>query len=170
MGYWLRNPLALLAEGAGGGLVVENGQIIEFVATGKQPTTPVAEWFDASRHIIIPGLNNTHHHVFQTSSRAHPQGINKELFPWLTALMPIWGRLDRGMFGLAARLAMTGLLMSGCTTALDHNYLVLSGIEDATDIEVEEECNLGIRATISRGGIVAVEKRWRHPAQSHGAG
>jgi 8-oxoguanine deaminase len=158
MRLWIRNPLAILAENAGGGLVVENSRIVELVPSGREPLQPVDGIFDASRHVVLPGLINTHHHFFQTLSRAHPQAYNKELFPWLTALYPIWGRLNRDMFRIGARLAMAELLLSGCTTAMDHNYMVFKGLEDATDIEVEEARGLGLRATITRGSLSLSEK------------
>ena len=158
MRLWIRNPLAILAENAGGGLVVEGSRIIELVPAGKQPSQPVDATFDASRHAIIPGLINTHHHFFQTLSRAHPQAYDKELFPWLSALYPIWSRLNRDMFRVGARLALAELLLSGCTTAMDHNYMVFKGMEDATDIEVEEARALGIRATITRGSLSLSQK------------
>lgn len=153
MRMWIKNPLAILAENADGGVVVENGRIVELVASGRQPSAPVDQWWDARRYVIIPGLINTHHHFFQTLSRAHPQAINKPLFPWLTTLYPIWGRLDRDMFRLGVRVALTELLMSGCTTAMDHNYMFPPDIRDAVDIEVQEARALGIRATITRGSI-----------------
>lgn len=150
---WIKNPLAILAEAAGGGVVVEGSRIVELVPSGKVPSTRFDEIHDASRHVIIPGLINTHHHFFQTLSRAHPAGRDKALFPWLTALYPLWSRLDRDMFRLGARVALAELLLSGCTTAMDHNYMVFKGMEDATDIEVEEARGLGIRATIARGSL-----------------
>lgn len=158
MACWIRDPLAILAEDAGGGLVVEGGRIVEVVASGRQPERLFDETFDASEHVVLPGLVNTHHHFFQTLSRAHPDAINKELFPWLTALYPIWARLDRDMFRIGVRLALAELLMSGCTTAMDHNYMVFPGIEDATDIEVEESRALGIRATVTRGSLSLSQK------------
>ncbi|SMC44291.1 8-oxoguanine deaminase [Rhizobium sp. RU36D] len=153
MRIWIKNPLAILAENADGGVVVENGRIVELIASGGEPLRPVDQWWDARRHVIIPGLINTHHHFFQTLSRAHPQAINKQLFPWLTTLYPIWGRLDRDMFRLGVRVALTELLMSGCTTAMDHNYMFPPDVRDAVDIEVQEARALGIRATITRGSI-----------------
>jgi 8-oxoguanine deaminase len=158
MRIWIKNPLAILADNAGGGLVVDGTRIVELVPSGKTPSLPVDQVFDASRHAIIPGLINTHHHFFQTLCRAHPVARDKELFPWLQALYPIWSRLDRDMFRQGARLAFAELLLSGCTTAMDHNYMVYEGLEDATDIEVQEAQALGIRATVTRGSLSLSKK------------
>ena len=90
MRTWIKDPLAILADGAARGVVVEDSRIVERSAAGREPSAPVDAVFDASRHVVMPGLINTHHHFFQTLTRAHPQAINKELFPWLKALYPIW--------------------------------------------------------------------------------
>jgi 8-oxoguanine deaminase len=87
---WIKAPLAILAENAGNGVVVAGGRIVELVPTGSLPTVPYAASYDASRHVVIPGLVNTHHHMFQTLTRAHPDAINKPLWPWIKALYPIW--------------------------------------------------------------------------------
>ncbi len=92
MRLWIKDPLAILSQGAERGIVVEDGRIVEVVGAGGNPSAPVDETFDASRHAVIPGLVNTHHHMFQTLTRAHPAAINKELFPWLEALFPIWAK------------------------------------------------------------------------------
>ncbi|MDR7035965.1 8-oxoguanine deaminase [Methylobacterium sp. BE186] len=150
---WIRNPLAILAEGAGAGLVVEGSRIAELVPAGGRPSAAVDETVDASRHVVIPGLVNTHHHFFQTLTRAHPAAINKPLFPWLKALYPVWDKLNEEAFRLATRLAYTELLLSGCTTAGDHHYLYPKGLEAAVDIQVEEARALGIRAVVTRGSM-----------------
>lgn len=150
---WLKHPLAILADGADGGIVVADGRIVELVPAGASPKTHVDETFDASRHVVLPGLINTHHHFYQTLTRAHPTAMDKELFPWLQSLYPIWGRLDADSLRLAARLALTELLMSGCTTAADHHYLFPEGLDEAIDIEVEEANALGIRVTLTRGSM-----------------
>ncbi|MEH6717612.1 MAG: 8-oxoguanine deaminase [Aurantimonas endophytica] len=155
---FLKDPLAILAEGAEGGIVVEDGRIAELVPSGAAPTQPVDAVFDASRHVVLPGLVNTHHHFYQTLTRAHPSAIDKELFPWLTALYPIWARLDPESFRLSVRLALTELLMSGCTTATDHHYLFPQGFENAIDIEAEEAAALGIRMTLTRGSMNLSQK------------
>ena len=110
MREWIKSPLAILAQGAEGGVVVDHGVIVELVPSGGRPSAPVDATFDASRHVVLPGLVNTHHHMFQTMTRAHPQAINKELVPWLQALMPIWSRhVNPHNFRLATRLALTEL-------------------------------------------------------------
>jgi 8-oxoguanine deaminase len=159
MRLWIKDPIATLAPGAGRGLVVEDGRIVEHVGRGGSPGKPVDETFDASRHVIVPGLINTHHHFFQTLTRAHPEAINKELFPWLRALYPIWARnVTPEGFRLATRLSLTELLMSGCTCVSDHHYLYPDGLEDAMDIQAEEAEKLGIRMTLTRGSMNLSEK------------
>ncbi|MCD1643602.1 8-oxoguanine deaminase [Aurantimonas coralicida] len=163
---WLKTPLAILADGADGGIVVEDGRIVELVPSGCEPQAQVDETFDAARHVVLPGLVNTHHHFYQTLTRAHPQAIDKELFPWLQSLYPIWARLEPDSFRLSVRLALTELLMSGCTTAADHHYLFPRGLEDAIDIEAEEAVALGIRVTLTRGSMNLSQKDGGLPPDS----
>ncbi|KAB1072415.1 8-oxoguanine deaminase [Methylobacterium planeticum] len=155
---WIRDPLAILAEGAGGGIVVQGTRIVERVPAGARPAGPVDETFEAGRHVVVPGLVNTHHHFFQTLTRAHPVAINKPLFPWLKALYTVWPRLTPEAFRLASRLAYTELLLSGCTTAGDHHYLFPKGLEASVDIQVEEARALGIRAFVTRGSMSLSER------------
>ncbi|MET3889311.1 8-oxoguanine deaminase [Bosea sp. OAE506] len=158
MRLWIRNPLGIVADNAPGGVVVEGAVIVELVAAGASPAAPVDAVFDASEHVVLPGLINTHHHFYQTLTRAHPAAIDRELFPWLTALYPLWARLTPDDLRLAVRAALAELLLSGCTTAADHHYLYPPGLEDAVDIAVEEARALGIRATISRGSMNLSQK------------
>jgi 8-oxoguanine deaminase len=153
MRLWIKDPLAILAEGAERGIVVEGARIVELVPRGATPTAPVGVTFNASRHVVLPGLINTHHHFYQTLTRAHPDAINRELFPWLAALYPLWARLKPAHLRIAARLSLTELLLSGCTTAADHHYLFPPGLENAVDIEVEEARRLGLRMTVTRGSM-----------------
>ena len=152
MRTWIKDPLAILAEGAERGLVVEGTRIAERVGRGLTPER-VDAVYDASRSVVLPGLVNAHHHFYQTLTRAHPQAINKTLFPWLTALYPIWSRLKPDHLRLAVRMALAELLISGCTTAADHHYLYPAGLENAVDIAVEEALGLGMRMTVSRGSM-----------------
>ena len=128
---WIKNPLAVFADetsNVDGGIVVRDGVITQLVASGGTPEGEVDAIFDAGRHVILPGLINTHHHMYQTLTRAHRDAINKELFDWLKALYPVWANVvNRDSFRLATRLALTELLMSGCTTVSDHHYLYPTG-------------------------------------------
>ena len=93
--------------------------------------------FDAGAHVVLPGLINTHHHFYQTLTRALPAALDRELFPWLQALYPVWARLDPEALRSAVTVAMAELLLSGCTTTSDHHYVFPDGLEHAIDIEVE---------------------------------
>ncbi|KTR04059.1 8-oxoguanine deaminase [Aureimonas ureilytica] len=163
---FLKDPLAVLEPAAAGGIVVEDGRVAELVPSGGAPAAPVDEVFDCSRHVVLPGLVNTHHHFYQTLTRAHPSAIDKELFPWLQALYPIWARLDEDSFRQSVRLALTELLLSGCTTAADHHYLFPKGLERAIDIEAEEARALGIRVTLTRGSMNLSQKDGGLPPDS----
>lgn len=166
MRLWIRNPLGIVAGHAGGGIVVEGSRIAELVPAGASPSQPVDEVFDASSHVVLPGLINTHHHFYQTLTRAHPAAIDRELFPWLKALYPLWARLTPDDLRLAIRVALSELLLSGCTTAADHHYLYPKGLENAVDIAVDEARGLGIRATISRGSMNLSQKDGGLPPDS----
>lgn len=161
MRSWIKTPLAILAEDAGGGLVVEKGRIAEILKPGQVPSKPVDEVFDASRHVVLPGLINIHQHFFQNLTRAHPLGINKQLAPWLGALYPVWQNLEPEMLRLAARVAIAELMMSGATTAVDHQYMFPPGMQHAVDIEFEEAEKLGIRLVVARGATVMGQAQGR---------
>lgn len=148
---WLRNPLAILAD-APGGVVVEGGRITELVAAGGVPSQP-ATVFDASRHVVVPGLINTHHHFYQTLTRCLPAALDRTLFGWLRALYPVWARLTPEALDAAVTVAMAELLLSGCTTTTDHHYVFPPGLEDAIAIEAAAAARLGIRAVLTRGSM-----------------
>jgi 8-oxoguanine deaminase len=158
MRIWIKDPLAILAEGAERGLVIEGTRIVELVGHGQSPSAPVEQSFDASRYVVLPGLINTHHHFYQTLTRAHPAAIDQDLIGWLLGLAPIWGRLTPDYLRIATRLALTELLLSGCTTAADHHYVFPRGLENAIDIEVEEARRLGLRMTVTRGSMTVSKK------------
>ena len=153
---WIRNPqAAFTANGldASGGLVVSGGVIAEVLAAGQNPSEPCQETFDAGSHVLLPGLINTHHHFYQTLTRAWGPAANAPLFPWLQNLYPVWARLTPRDLELASTVALAELLLSGCTTAADHHYLFPAGLEDAIDIEVAAVRQLGMRATLTRGSM-----------------
>jgi len=150
---WLKDPLAILADDAARGVVVQAGRIVELVPAGGMPSTPHAAVFEAGNHVVLPGLINTHHHFYQTLTRAVPAALDRELFPWLQALYPIWARLTPAALDAAASVAMAELLLSGCTTTTDHHYVFPAGLEQAIDIEVAVAKRLGIRVVLTRGSM-----------------
>lgn len=152
---WLKEPLAVwtgTGEDAAGGVLIRGGRIERLIKAGEVPTGDV-EVFDASRHVIIPGLVNAHHHFYQTLNRAWPPVESLPLFGWLTGLYGIWHRLGPDALDAAVRVALAELLLSGCTTAADHHYLFSGQLGEAIDIEVAAARDLGIRATLVRGSI-----------------
>jgi 8-oxoguanine deaminase len=142
---WIRDPRAILAYGAARGIVVDGGRIVEMVPAGAEPATPGCTIFDAGRHVVLPGLINTHHHFYQTLTRATPAALDRELFPWLTALYPIWARLTPDMLDSATTVALAELLLSGCTTTTDHHYVFPAGLELAIDVEIAAARRFGVR-------------------------
>jgi 8-oxoguanine deaminase len=163
---WIKDPLAILAEGAERGVVVEKGVIAALVPKGREPAGPVDRVFEAGRHVVLPGLINTHHHFYQTLTRALPEALDKELFPWLKALYPVWARLDGEALAAAARVALAELLLSGCTTTTDHHYVFPEGLEDAIDLEAFAAMELGIRVVLTRGSMNLSEKDGGLPPDS----
>ena len=140
-------------KGLAAGLCCRAARLLSWSGLGGNLRQCLDEVFDASRHVVLPGLINTHHHFYQTLTRAHPQAINKELFDWLKALYPLWARLTPDAMRLGTRLALTELLMSGVTTTSDHHYVFPAGLDDAMDIQVDEALKLGMRMTVTRGSM-----------------
>lgn len=157
MKTWLKKPLAILIDdqssNANGGIVIENNVILELVAAGESPTETVDQVFDASEHVILPGLINTHHHFYQTLTRAYPDALNKALFPWLKSLYPVWAGLTEEAIHVSTRLASVELLLSGCTTAGDHHYVFPEAAREALDIQVDAIQQIGIRGALTRGSM-----------------
>ena len=153
---WIKNPLAIFTANnldAAGGLVIENGVISELLKAGQQPSQPCEQSFDAREHVVLPGLINTHHHFYQTLTRAWAPVVNQPLFPWLQTLYPVWARLTPEKLALASKVALAELLLSGCSTAADHHYLFPGGLENAIDVQVEAVRELGMRAMLTRGSM-----------------
>ncbi|MCD1570129.1 8-oxoguanine deaminase [Agromyces mediolanus] len=169
---WIKNPAAVFtaadhAPGAAdGGIVVEGGRIVELLRAGAAPSRPVEEVFDAANHVVLPGLINTHHHFFQTLTRAWAPVADAKLFPWLQGLYPVWARLTPESLELAVTVALAELLLSGCTTAADHHYVFPEGLDEAIDLEVEAVRRLGMRATLTRGSMTLGQRDGGLPPQS----
>jgi 8-oxoguanine deaminase len=163
---WIKAPLAILADNAENGLVIEGTKIVELVARGKEPVLPVDHVYDASESVVIPGLINTHHHFYQTLTRAYPDALNKELFPWLTSLYRVWEHLDEQMIYHSTKLALSELLLSGCTTASDHHYVFSDSLKNAIDIQMSVANELGMRVVLTRGSMSLGKDNGGLPPQS----
>ena len=139
-----------------GGSVLLRGRAIEAVyPAGGVPAAVLeavqrdGEVVDARHLVVMPGLVNTHHHMFQTLTRAVPAAQDAELFAWLRVLYPLWMRLTPEALGTATRVAMAELLLSGCTTSSDHLYLYPNGVRLEHSIEAARE--IGLRFHAARG-------------------
>ncbi|MEH6652233.1 MAG: 8-oxoguanine deaminase [Motiliproteus sp.] len=163
---WIKSPLATLDASSAGGVVVKNDLIVEVLTAGQQPSQPVDTVFDASEHVLLPGLINAHHHFYQTLTRAFPAALNKELFPWLKSLYPVWARLNAEMIEVSTQIALSELLLSGCTTASDHHYLFPDGLEQAIDIQMQQAQILGVRVHLTRGSMSLGEDDGGLPPQT----
>lgn len=139
------------------GAVLIDGSAI--AAVGRSDDLPPAadEVIDCRGMVLLPGLVNTHHHLFQTLTRAVPAAQDADLFGWLTTLYPIWAGLRGEDIYVSARLGLAELLLSGCTTAADHLYLYPN---DATiDDEIRAARELGVRFHASRGSMSLGQSR-----------
>ena len=153
MKTWIKNPKAILADNAENGVVIENDKIIELVGKGQLPSFIIDKTIDASDLVVIPGLVSTHHHYYQTLTRAYSDSLDKELFAWLTTLYDVWGNLTPESLYTSSKTAMAELLLSGCTTSADHHYVFPRGLENATDIQVMAAKEMGMRSMLTRGSM-----------------
>ena len=126
-------------------------QRIEAIGPATELPTTADEVIDARGHLVLPGLVNTHHHMYQSLTRAIPQAQNAELFGWLRALYPIWAGLTPEMVQVSSRVAMAELLLSGCTTSSDHLYLYPNGVR--LDDSIEAAQAIGMRFVATRGSM-----------------
>lgn len=137
-------------EIARGGLYIEDNRI---VAVGTRDTLPdtADDVLDLTGHVVIPGLVNTHHHMYQSLTRAIPAAQDGELFNWLTNLYPVWANLTPEMIRVSTQTAMAELLLSGCTTSSDHLYIYPNGCK--LDHSIEAAAEIGMRFHASRGSM-----------------
>ncbi|MDQ2690725.1 MAG: 8-oxoguanine deaminase [Chloroflexota bacterium] len=134
----------------GGGLFIRDG-FIEEVGTMNELPVAADEVLDLEGHILLPGLVNTHHHFYQTLTRAVPAAQDANLFNWLTTLYPIWARMSPEDIFTSAQTALAELALSGCTTASDHLYLFPNGSK--LDDEIAAAREIGLRIQASRGSM-----------------
>ena len=134
----------------GGGVYVEGNAIVAVGTSGELPPT-ADEVIDLAGHVVVPGLVNTHHHMYQTLTRAMPLAQDAELFGWLRALYPVWARMTPEMIRVSTRTAIAELLLSGCTTTSDHLYVFPNG--SRLDDSIEAASTTGIRFHATRGSM-----------------
>jgi cytosine/adenosine deaminase-related metal-dependent hydrolase len=137
-------------EIADGAVLIRDGFIEQVGPTAALPQQADTV-LNLRDHLLLPGLVNTHHHLFQALTRAWPGAQDAKLFTWLTTLYPVWSHLTGAMFYTSAKLAMCELLLSGCTTVSDHHYLYPTGV--TLDDEIRAGQELGLRLHPCRGSM-----------------
>lgn len=133
-----------------GGLFIRDGWIERVGPTDSLPGT-ADEIVDLRGHVVLPGLVNTHHHLYQTLTRAVPGAQNADLFHWLVTLYPIWARLTPDAMRTSTLVGLAELAMSGCTTSADHHYVFPTGCQ--LDDQIEAAREIGLRFHASRGSM-----------------
>ena len=134
--------------------------------SGRLPSLPQTadEVLDLKGHVVLPGLVNTHHHFYQTLTRAVPAAQDANLFNWLKTLYPIWARIQPEDIFISTSTALTELALSGCTTASDHLYLFPNGSK--LDDEIAAASEIGLRIHASRGSMSLGESKGGLPPDS----
>jgi cytosine/adenosine deaminase-related metal-dependent hydrolase len=133
------------------GAVFVRGGVIEAVGPTEALPSTADTVIDARDHVVLPGLVNTHHHMYQTLTRAMGPVQDATLFPWLQGLYPVWARLTPEMLHVSTQLAAAELLLSGCTTTSDHLYLFPNGCR--LDDTLDAAADIGIRFHAARGAM-----------------
>jgi 8-oxoguanine deaminase len=143
-------------EIADGAIFARDG-VIEQVGTTHDLPLNADEIIDARDHVVLPGLVNTHHHLFQNLTRAVPAAQNAPLFGWLKTLYPIWTGLGPEHIYQSALIGLAEMALTGCTTSSDHLYLFPNGAR--LDDEIRAAVQLGIRFTATRGSMSIGESK-----------
>ena len=136
------------SEHADGWVLVAHGRV-EAVGGGTPPEAD--ERVDLGGAVVTPGLVNTHHHLYQTLTRARAQ--EADLFTWLKTLYPVWAGIDEESVYTGARTGLAELALSGCTTVFDHHYVFPRGTSGLIEAEVRAAHELGLRIVASRGSM-----------------
>ncbi|UWN49428.1 8-oxoguanine deaminase [Alcanivorax sp. ALC70] len=140
-------------EIADGAVFITDNRITAVGPTAELPAD-ADQVIDLSGHVLMPGLVNTHHHMFQSLTRALPAAQNAELFDWLSALFPVWGNITPEMMTVSAQTSMAELMLSGCTTAADHAYFYVNGSRLEDNLEAAHRLGMryhGVRGAITLG-------------------
>ncbi|MET0565820.1 MAG: 8-oxoguanine deaminase [Acidimicrobiia bacterium] len=133
-----------------GGLLARDGWIEKVAPTAELPDS-ADEVVDLTGHVVLPGLVNTHHHLYQTLTRVVPDAQDAGLFDWLLTLYPIWAGMTPDHVRVSTRIGLAELALSGCTTAFDHHYLWPNG--SSVDDQIEGASPIGVRFHVSRGSM-----------------
>jgi len=133
------------------GAVFVRDNVIEQVGPTSELPQAADEVIDAAGHVVVPGLVNTHHHMYQSLTRVIPAAQNGELFNWLSNLYPIWSNLDAEMVHVSTLTAMSELILSGCTTSSDHLYIYPNDCK--LDDSIEAAAKIGMRFHAARGAM-----------------
>ena len=131
------------------GWVLVDGDVIAAVGGDEEPLAH--ERIDLRGAVVTPGLVNTHHHLYQTLTRARAQ--QADLFTWLRELYPVWAGIDADAEYAAARTGLAELALSGCSTVFDHHYVFPRGREGLVEAEVQAAREIGVRIVASRGSM-----------------
>jgi cytosine/adenosine deaminase-related metal-dependent hydrolase len=134
-----------------GASVFVRDHLIEAIGPAAALPATADEVIDARGHLVLPGLVNTHHHMYQSLTRAIPGVQDAELFSWLRGLYPIWAGLTPEMVRVSTQLAMAELLLAGCTTSSDHLYIYPNGVR--LDDSIEAARAIGMRFVATRGSM-----------------
>jgi cytosine/adenosine deaminase-related metal-dependent hydrolase len=134
-------------------VLVDGGMVRAVEPSAPSESSPAGDVFDAANHLVIPGLVNAHHHLFQSLTRGLVSVQNEPLFAWLTALYERWRRLDYDAVKAAASVSIAELLLSGCTTTSDHFYVFPPGSGLRIEAVLEAADELGIRLHACRGSM-----------------
>jgi 8-oxoguanine deaminase len=148
-------------EHADGWLLVRDG-LLEAAGAGAEPAADAT--VDLGGAVVTPGLVNTHHHLYQTLTRARAQ--ESTLFEWLVELYPVWARIDEESEYAAARTGLAELALSGCSTVFDHHYVFPRGRTGLVEAEVHAAHELGVRIVASRGSMDLGESQGGLPPDS----
>jgi cytosine/adenosine deaminase-related metal-dependent hydrolase len=149
------------SEHADGWLLIGDGRV-EAVGGGAPPDAD--ERVDLAGAVVTPGLVNTHHHLYQTLTRARAQ--QADLFSWLRELYPVWAGIDEDSVYAAARTGLAELALSGCSTVFDHHYVFPRGTTGLIEAEVRAARELGVRIVASRGSMDLGESNGGLPPDS----
>ncbi len=146
------------------GAVFIRDNVIEQVGSSADLPHTADEVINAHNHVVIPGLVNTHHHMYQSLTRVIPAAQNGELFNWLNNLYPIWANLTPEMVQVSTLTAMAELIMSGCTTSSDHLYIYPNGCK--LDHSIEAAQQIGMRFHAARGSMSVGKSKGGLPPDS----